>query len=278
MADSQEEAKGEFVEQGESSALPLPNPKQEQGDIADIDTAFVPIVPPQVEEQRPDDITTSDTAEVPVVLSENAEQGLADIAKSDTAIVPVVSATPALPDVPVVPPVTIVTNPPATKMAPGVVQRFRHLDVALPASLQPFGQRVGAWRASFRLWRLRRPFWGAILMLIASLLMLWGPLSLLRFALFPGSTIWSGILVGALLFVMALIQLLAPQFSLITGAIGIVLSLVSLLVAGFGGLVLGVILGTIGSALGIAWKADARPLPTKRSRSKQGTRRGAFIR
>lgn len=111
-------------------------------------------------------------------------------------------------------------------------------------------------------------------MLIASLLMIWGPMSLLRFALLPGSMIWAGLLVAGLLFVMALIQLLAPSHALITGAIGLVLSLVSLLVAGFGGLVIGAILGIIGSALGVAWQPNARPLPEGRSRRKKGIHAG----
>jgi hypothetical protein len=115
----------------------------------------------------------------------------------------------------------------------------------------------------FRIWRLRRPFWGSLLMMIASLMILWGPVSLLRFALLPGSSIWAGILVGILLLIMALIQLLTPSYAVITGGIGVALSLVSLLVAGFGGLGMGMILGTIGSALGIAWKPNAQPLPTR---------------
>jgi hypothetical protein len=100
-------------------------------------------------------------------------------------------------------------------------------------------------------------------MMIASLMILWGPVSLLRFALLPGSSIWAGILVGILLLIMALIQLLTPSYAVITGGIGVALSLVSLLVAGFGGLGMGMILGTIGSALGIAWKPNAQPLPTR---------------
>jgi hypothetical protein len=118
-------------------------------------------------------------------------------------------------------------------------------------------------QADFRIWRLRRPFWGSILMIMASMMMLWGPVSLLRFALLPGSSIWAGIFVGILLFIMALIQLLIPSYAVITGGIGVALSLVSLIVAGFGGLGIGAILGTIGSALGVAWRPNAQPLPTR---------------
>src|SRR5581483_10421832 len=155
-------------------------------------------------------IADIDTAMVPAVPRNN------DIAGVDTAIVP---AAP------------LVT---AGKIVPQNI---------VMQSLRRFWQRVPVWWASFRLWRLRRPFAGAILMLIASLLMIWGPMSFGRLCMLPGSTIWAGLLVAGLLFVMALIQLLAPSHALITGAVGLVLSLVSLLVAGFGGLVIGAILG-----------------------------------
>ncbi len=116
------------------------------------------------------------------------------------------------------------------------------------------------WRqkSRFRLWRKRRPFWGAILMMLAGLLILWGPTSLLQLAMLPGNSIWAGLLVGALLFVMGLIQLLAPSYALITGAIGIVLSLVSLIVA-LGGFGIGMLLGIIGGSLGVAWRPVVRP-------------------
>ncbi|HEX4206619.1 MAG TPA: DUF6114 domain-containing protein [Ktedonobacteraceae bacterium] len=132
-------------------------------------------------------------------------------------------------------------------------------------------ERIQVYRARFRLWRLRRPFWGSILMLIAGALILWGPVSLMRFALFPGNTIWAGLLVGALLFVMGLIQLFAPTYAVITGAIAIVLSLVSLIVA-MGGLVIGMLLGITGGALGVAWKANAQPLSTSVTRTRTRSR------
>jgi hypothetical protein len=237
MSDSQEEARQEqqeqFIERGR----------------ADLTTN-----PPLNEEEitKQGNIAEIDTALVPavsrheLVIPEHNELEITaqnDIAGVDTAIVPAVS------------PVTtgeIVPN--------NVVMQV----------LRRFWEHVPVWWASFRLWRLRRPFAGAILMLIASLLMAYGPMSLLRFALLPGSTIWAGLLVAGLLFVMALIQLLSPSHALITGAVGVVLSLVSLLVASFGGLVIGAILGIIGSALGVAWQPNARPLPERRSRRKKG--------
>lgn len=131
--------------------------------------------------------------------------------------------------------------------------------------------------AAFRLWRLRRPFWGSILMLLASLLMLYGPVVLLGsgLGLLPGSAVPIALLVGSLMLVMALAQLFAPAHALITGLIGIVLSIASLITGSFGGFGIGMLLGILGSVQGVAWKANARPLPMKRSaaRNKVAIRR-----
>ena len=105
----------------------------------------------------------------------------------------------------------------------------------------------------FRLWRRTRPFASSVLLILAGLLVLWGPLNLLQYAFLPGSMLWAALLVGTLLVLMGVIQLIAPFHSLITGAIGIVLSLVSLFVA-LGGLGIGMILGIIGGALAVAWR------------------------
>jgi hypothetical protein len=130
------------------------------------------------------------------------------------------------------------------------------------------------WRewSRFRLWRKTRPLWGSILMILAGVLVLWGPVSLIQLAVLPGSTLWAALLVGALLVMMGLIQLLLPSYSVITGAIGLVLSLISLIVA-LGGFGIGMILGIIGSTIGIAWKPlgkqrrpstiQFRPVPKK---------------
>lgn len=117
------------------------------------------------------------------------------------------------------------------------------------------------WRnwSRFRLWRHTRPFWGSIWMIVAALILLVFPLSLLQFA-FLVNTLWAGMLIGGLLLVMGLIQLFFPLYAIITGSIGIVLSLVSFVTNTFGGLALGMLLGIIGCALSIAW----RPVPPSR--------------
>ena len=121
--------------------------------------------------------------------------------------------------------------------------------------------RLQDWESwsKFRLWRRTRPLWGSLLMIIAGLMMFGGALFLLSLA-FLAQSLWPAILVGGLLLVMGVIQLVLPSYAVITGSIGIVLAIVSLLVASFGGCGIGMLLGVIGSALSIAWR------PVKRSR------------
>ncbi len=111
----------------------------------------------------------------------------------------------------------------------------------------------------FRLWRRTRPLAGSILMLLSSLFLLALPIYFLQFA-FILNSLWPSLFLGGLLLVMALIQLFLPSYSVLTGSIGIVISLVTFITTSFGGFGIGMLLGIIGGALSIAWR------PVKRSR------------
>lgn len=131
----------------------------------------------------------------------------------------------------------------------------------LPRRRKPKKDTLADWRnwSRFRLWRHTRPFWGSVWMIVAALILLVFPISLLQFA-FLVNTLWASLLIGGLLLVMGLIQLFLPSYAVITGSIGMVLSLVSFVTNTFGGLALGMLLGIIGCALSIAW----RPIPRSR--------------
>ncbi|HEU5374488.1 MAG TPA: DUF6114 domain-containing protein [Ktedonobacteraceae bacterium] len=109
----------------------------------------------------------------------------------------------------------------------------------------------------FRLWRNTRPFWGSTFMFLSSLILLGLPLYFLQFA-FILNSLWASILIGALLLVMALVQLFVPSYSVLTGSIGIVLSLVSFITSSFGGCLIGMLLGIIGGTLSLAWRPVGR--------------------
>lgn len=106
-------------------------------------------------------------------------------------------------------------------------------------------------------WYDQRPFWGAFCVLLAGLLVLWGPIYLLQSSYVPAETLRGGLEVGGLLFAIGLVQLFAPSYALVAGAIGVVLSIVSLITA-LGGFGVGMLLGVIGNSYAIAWQAKSK--------------------
>lgn len=113
--------------------------------------------------------------------------------------------------------------------------------------------------SKFRLWRRTRPLAGSILMFLSSLLLLAIGIYFLPFA-FLANTVWISLFLGGMLLIMALIQLFLPTYSVMTGSIGILVSLVSFFTSSFGGLFIGMVLGIIGGALSLSWR------PVKRAR------------
>ncbi|HEX6484996.1 MAG TPA: DUF6114 domain-containing protein [Ktedonobacteraceae bacterium] len=167
---------------------------------------------------------------------------------------------------------TGVTQPDATTDAiEGVESRFAWLARTrtllarvrtwLPRRRKSSKDRLQDWDtwSKFRLWRHTRPLAGSILMFLGSLFLLALPIYFLSFA-FLLNSLWASMLLGGLLLVMALIPLFLPSYAVITGSIGIVISLVSFITSSFGGFGFGMLLGIIGSTLSIAWR------PVKRSR------------
>jgi hypothetical protein len=118
--------------------------------------------------------------------------------------------------------------------------------------------RERSW-ARFRLWRQQRPFWGALLLILAGGLVLWAPVNLLSFLYCSESVISGGLLLGTLLILMGVLQLITPAHALITGSVGSLLALLSVPIA-FGGMGIGVFLGLIGGALSVAWRMEGAVL------------------
>lgn len=68
-----------------------------------------------------------------------------------------------------------------------------------------------------------------------------------------GTTVWLGILMGALVAVMGLFLWFTPHLRQLVGVLAAAFSMVSLITSDYGGFVIGLVLGTLGGALGFAW-------------------------
>ncbi|WP_415975729.1 DUF6114 domain-containing protein [Rhodococcus sp. 077-4] len=113
-------------------------------------------------------------------------------------------------------------------------------------------------RARFRSWRSSRPFRGGALLAISGLCLLIPTFSTFRVGdlLISISTIAgvSTLLLGALMLVCACTVLLQPAGRVPAGVAAMLLALVALPAANFGGFVVGTVLGVFGSAAALAWR------------------------
>ncbi len=113
--------------------------------------------------------------------------------------------------------------------------------------------------ARFRSWRASRPFWGGALLLLSGLCLLLPAFATIRVGdlLISISTISgvSTLLLGSLMLVCAGTVLLQPGARVPAGVVAMLLALVALPAANFGGFVIGTILGVIGSAAALSWRS-----------------------
>jgi hypothetical protein len=91
--------------------------------------------------------------------------------------------------------------------------------------------------------------------------MAYGPTTAIKVILISGTVVWAGILVGVLVALMGVFLWFTPQVRHVVGVVAVLLSIVSLLTSDYGGFVVGLILGTVGGAMGFAWtpvRAEAK--------------------
>lgn len=105
----------------------------------------------------------------------------------------------------------------------------------------------------FKQWRNKRPFWGATILLLAGLLILYIPLHLYEIAFIPGSFVFVGFIFGGLLLIIGVLSYIYPAFSTVFGVFAIFLSVLSIMGA-LGGFIVGTILGILAGALLIGWE------------------------
>jgi hypothetical protein len=131
------------------------------------------------------------------------------------------------------------------------------------------GATVGGWYprsrlhrvlAAFRQWRRSRPFWAGLWCLLAGIEIAYFPARAFRLLLVTGSSVVLGVTVGVVIALMGLFIWFTPQVRQVVGVIAVLFSVVSLVTSSFGGLVIGLVLGTVGGAMAFAW-TPVKPKP-----------------
>ncbi len=155
-------------------------------------------------------------------------------------------------------PETVSVSPPqeaAGKRPQGIVVDVEATE-AVPA---------GPTSKGFKRWRRTRPFWAGLLTMLGGAAVAAGPASLIHVVAFTQSSVPIGAAVGILIFLMGLLEWIFPFYAVLTGAITVVLALVSLISSSFGGLFIGMILSLVGGAMAVAWR-PAKPKAQNKSR------------
>jgi len=116
-------------------------------------------------------------------------------------------------------------------------------------------------RSGFRAWRRTRPFWGGLWCILGGVIIAYGPTTAIKIILISGTIVWLGIMVGLLVVLMGLFLWFAPHLRQLVGVMAAAFSMVSLITSDYGGFFIGLLLGTIGGALGFAW-TPIRPKKT----------------
>ncbi|MFB6165627.1 MAG: DUF6114 domain-containing protein [Haloarculaceae archaeon] len=143
--------------------------------------------------------------------------------------------------------------------------QLEEVDLSLPA-VGPLGREVDveaevveAEEASdsevpggFAGWRATRPFAGAVMLILAGLIIAAVPIRLQM--IFPGpSKAALGIVFGAMVVACGVFALVKPELSTLIGVTAVAMSILSIIGA-FGGLVVGMLVGIVGGNLCIAWQ------------------------
>lgn len=140
-----------------------------------------------------------------------------------------------------------------------------------------FGERVRAGWRRFRRWRRSRPFWAGVFTLLAGLNFLAPPDVPLRIGTMVIETKLimdtNGLLIGAAIVVCGVLLWIRPMFRFLAGVVTLILSLVGVVTANLGALLVGTILGLLGGALAVAW-TDRPPTPRGTDTPPKRTRPG----
>lgn len=125
-------------------------------------------------------------------------------------------------------------------------------------ALGSVGGQVNDWRRTFARWRAGRPFWGGVVLAAAGLVIGYVPAHLVSlFAFIPGSIVWIGVALAGAICLCGIFAVVKPELASFFGALGMVLSILSIVGGSLGGFLVGTVLGIVGGALCMAWDGPA---------------------
>lgn len=115
---------------------------------------------------------------------------------------------------------------------------------------------------SFAEWRASRPLYGGLALVVGGLIIAWPAVQfLLQTSMLQSDSLVSlGVVVGALIVFLGVGVILRPEFSTEIGLAGLVLATASFIVA-FGGLLVGMLVASLGGILCFAWTPPDEDLP-----------------
>jgi Family of unknown function (DUF6114) len=132
-----------------------------------------------------------------------------------------------------------------------------------PGAVRRFWQGCQRGRLAFRRWRRGRPFWAGLFLLLGGVqLFLSTQLSLPDLEISFGPQGFLAILLPVVLLLCGILVWATPQHRLFYSVIGMLTAVYSLLGLNLGGWFIGMLVGIVGGALGIAWTPVTPKPPT----------------
>ncbi|GCE00570.1 DUF6114 domain-containing protein [Embleya hyalina] len=113
-----------------------------------------------------------------------------------------------------------------------------------------------AGRRVVRRWRRTRPFWSGVYLITGGLEILAVPLSPLPVMISLGIAGIASLAIGVILIVAGLFMWFAARHRHFVGIFALIVSISSFVAANLGGFLLGMLLGVLGSAMGVAWRPN----------------------
>lgn len=118
------------------------------------------------------------------------------------------------------------------------------------------GFRASAPVRRFREFRWTRPFWAALLILVAAAEQAVLPVGPTDALIKAGSSAFLGLICAGALALMALVILFLPSQRIVAGLIAVGVSLCSFPLSNLGGFVIGMLLGILGGSMAVGWVPD----------------------